>query len=100
MARPSDYVPTEEELPVRKAEAEVRKAEAEANKEVAVEEAPDRWILRIGVAMLGLIALAVVGGVLALKFHDSGTSIPDSLIAIGAGALGALAGILTPAFRK
>lgn len=81
-------------------EAQAHVAQADAKRTEVQGDTPDKPIVRIGVILLGLIVLAVVGGVLALSFHDSALKAPESLIAIGAGALGALAGILTPAVRK
>lgn len=81
-------------------EAQAHVTQADAKKREVEAGTPDKAIVRIGVVLLGLIVLAVVGGVLALAFHDSALNAPESLIAIGAGALGALAGILTPAVRK
>ena len=56
----------------------------------------DTWIYRIVVLVLGLAILAVIAGALVLKVIDSATGIPDVLVAIGTGALGALAGLLAP----
>ena len=56
----------------------------------------DAWIYRIVVLVLGLAILAVITGALVLKVIDATTGIPDVLVAIGTGALGALAGLLAP----
>ena len=56
----------------------------------------DKWIYRIVVLVLGAAILAVVAGTLVLKVIDSAIGIPDVLVAIGTGALGALAGLLAP----
>ena len=57
----------------------------------------DVWIYRIVVALLGLSILGVVGGSIALR--AMGVAVPDSLVAIGTGALGAMAGLLSPLSR-
>jgi hypothetical protein len=54
-------------------------------------------IYRIVVALLGLSILGVVGGSIALR--AMGVDVPDSLVAIGTGALGAMAGLLSPLSR-
>lgn len=53
----------------------------------------DTWVVRFVVILLGLVALAVVigGAVLAAQDH----ALPGELIAIGAGASGALAAMLS-----
>jgi hypothetical protein len=56
----------------------------------------DRWIYRMAVMALGATMLAVVVSALVLKLNDSEAGIPDALVAIGSGALGALAGLMTP----
>jgi hypothetical protein len=56
----------------------------------------DPWIYRIIVLTLGI---AIIGSVIAatlLRLADSGTQIPDLLVAIGTGSIGALAGLLAP----
>jgi hypothetical protein len=56
----------------------------------------DVWIYRIVVLVLGAAILGVVASALLLKLIDNQTGIPDALVAIGTGALGALAGLLAP----
>jgi hypothetical protein len=63
----------------------------------ALEE--DRWIYRIVVTALGLIALLVVIGVFALRALDKSITIPDALVAIGSAAVAALAALLAPSPR-
>ncbi len=54
----------------------------------------DRFIYRIVVCALSLISLVAMVGALALTFFGKPT--PESAIALGSMALGALAGLLAP----
>ncbi len=54
----------------------------------------DTWIYRIVVSALGLIALAAVGGGIALV--AIGKTVPEILIALGSASVGAMAGLLAP----
>jgi hypothetical protein len=54
----------------------------------------DVWIYRTIVAALGLTMLCVVAGSFVLVLYDK--PIPDVLVAIGTGAIGAMAGLLAP----
>jgi len=59
----------------------------------------DVWIYRIVVGVLGLTVLLAVAGVIFLSSQSSkdwAYNIPDALVALGSGALGALAGVLAP----
>lgn len=59
----------------------------------------DVWIYRAVVMILGLTVLATVFGGLAivlLKSQDANLLLPDSIVAIGSAAVGALAGLLAP----
>lgn len=59
----------------------------------------DVWIYRIVVAVLGLTVLIAVSGSLFLASQSTkewAYAIPDVLVALGSGALGALAGLLAP----
>ena len=59
----------------------------------------DRWIYRIVVLALGIVAIiAILGAILLGAKTPSGTTIqiPDVLTALGAAAIGALAGLLAP----
>ncbi len=60
----------------------------------------DPWIYRIVVLSLGLAALGVVIGVIALKAIDKSITIPDALVAIGSAAVAALAALLVPGGRR
>ncbi len=60
----------------------------------------DPWIYRIVVLSLGLAAIGVVAGVIALKALDKTTTIPDALVAIGSAAVAALAALLIPGGRN
>lgn len=54
----------------------------------------DVWIYRMVVGALGLTVLAAVIGGIALAVIDK--AVPDVLVALGSGGLGALAGLLAP----
>lgn len=54
----------------------------------------DVWIYRIVVGALALAILGAVGGAILLGMN--GRTIPEVLLAIGSGAVGALAGLLAP----
>jgi hypothetical protein len=59
----------------------------------------DKWIYRIVVLALGLVAIiAIIGAIILSAKTPSGTTIqiPDVLTALGAAAIGALAGLLAP----
>lgn len=56
----------------------------------------DRWVYRIAISILGLTILSVVGGGLylaGLNMSGSSFSLPESIVALGATAIGALAGL-------
>lgn len=53
----------------------------------------DQSTVRLVIAVLGALALAVVIGGIVLAFDDK--SMPEALIAMGAGGAGAIAGILS-----
>lgn len=55
---------------------------------------PDTWIYRIVVISLGLAVLSCIIGAIVLS--ALGKPIPELLIALGSGAIGALAGLLAP----
>jgi hypothetical protein len=54
----------------------------------------DVWIYRIVVGGLSLAILLVLAAYVALA--ETGKPLPDALIAIGSGAIGALTGLLAP----
>ena len=59
----------------------------------------DRWTYRIVVLALGFVCVAAIIGAIYLSAITSGGStpkIPDVLTALGAAAIGALAGLLAP----
>ncbi|AZB08945.1 hypothetical protein EG344_09005 [Chryseobacterium sp. G0162] len=63
----------------------------------------DYWIYRIIVIMLGLAIIAIIAGLILLSFWSEGE--PDSQLVtifatISSGAIGALAGLLSPSPRK
>ena len=63
--------------------------------DLATEIDRDRWVYRVVVVSLGLAILIAAVGAVVLQYngHDS----PAILVAIGSGAIGALAGLLAPA---
>lgn len=68
----------------------------------------DVWIYRMAVGTIGSVALiAMIGAIYTINPIASGTIRPDTtplltaLVSVGSGAIGALAGLLTPiAFRR
>jgi hypothetical protein len=54
----------------------------------------DVWIYRAIILMLGLTMLTVVAASTVLVLYDK--TVPDVLVAIGTGVIGALAGLLAP----
>jgi hypothetical protein len=63
----------------------------------------DRWTYRIVVLALGIVCVSAIGGAIYLSAiaSPSGTpKIPDVLTALGAAAIGALAGLLAPSPGK
>lgn len=61
---------------------------------IDAEPIPDTWIYRIVVLSLGLAVLSCIIGAIVLS--ALGKAIPELLIALGSGAIGALAGLLAP----
>ena len=63
----------------------------------------DRWTYRIVVLALGIVCVSAIGGAIYLSAIASDgrpPNIPDVLTALGAAAIGALAGLLAPAPGK
>lgn len=59
----------------------------------------DRWIYRIVVGALGLVSLTAAAGAIyltAMAGPEGKLQIPDVLTALGAAAIGAMAGLLAP----
>lgn len=57
----------------------------------------DVWTYRFVVIALGLVCIAAIGGAIYLSARASGPiNVPDTLTALGATAIGALAGLLAP----
>jgi uncharacterized integral membrane protein len=57
----------------------------------------DRWVYRMVVGALGLVAVGAVLGAIILAARSGTTvTIPDVITALGSAAIGALAGILVP----
>jgi hypothetical protein len=70
------------------------KAAAVAAKEQTPEYFSDPWVYRI---VVGALSLTVLGVLLAYVYLDTiGRNSPEALVAIGAGALGGLTGLLAP----
>ena len=61
--------------------------------------ANDVWIYRAVVVVLGITVIATVLGGLTIVLYlhaDANAKLPDSIVAIGSAAVGALAGLLAP----
>ena len=58
----------------------------------------DVWIYRIVVVGLALVIVTAMGGAIALSAY--GKAIPETVTALGSGALGAMAGLLVPSPAK
>ena len=58
----------------------------------------DRWTYRLVVGALGVVAIAAILGAIYLSTFST-PQIPDVLTALGAAAIGALAGLLAPSPR-
>ncbi|MCK4793527.1 MAG: hypothetical protein KAV87_57895 [Desulfobacteraceae bacterium] len=56
--------------------------------------ASDRWTFRWAILILGLVVLLTIVALWVLS--AKGQIIPDGLVAIGSGAAGGIAGLLTP----
>jgi hypothetical protein len=59
-------------------------------------EVPNTLVYQITVVVLGLSVLLVIGAQLWITLDEGADAIPEGLIAIGAAAIGALAGLLAP----
>ena len=62
----------------------------------------DNWIYRLVVIFLGVSAVATVIGGIIIAIKSTGTAkleLPQGIVAIGAAAVGALAGLLAPSPR-
>lgn len=81
----------------------INPVEAIKNVEIRNPKETDYWIYRIIVIMLGLAIIAIIAGLILLSFWSEGE--PDSQLVtifatISSGAIGALAGLLSPSPRK
>jgi hypothetical protein len=74
--------------------ARVKEDPAKAIAGLATPLQSDVWIYRIVVGALALAILSAVGGAILLAMN--GRPVPEVLLAIGSGAVGALAGLLAP----
>ncbi|AKF87416.1 hypothetical protein MFUL124B02_42510 [Myxococcus fulvus 124B02] len=61
--------------------------------------ATDRWIYRLVVIFLGIVALTSLLGGVVLTYFEPEQSMPQMLVALGSTAVGALAGLLVPSPR-
>jgi len=75
----------------------VSEAEVEARHRT---EIPDTFVYRATVIVLGVTVVTVVVAQFTLALQGDPARIPDGLIAIGAAAIGALAGLLAPTPAK
>ncbi|MGH3102878.1 MAG: hypothetical protein ACRDN6_02120 [Gaiellaceae bacterium] len=73
---------------------EVRRDPAGTLQRLAAPLESDFWIYRMVVTVLGLTMLSVVAASTLIVLKDK--PIPDILVAVGTGAVGALAGLLAP----
>src|SRR3990172_8732735 len=74
--------------------ARVKEDPAKAIADLAAPLQTDVWSYRIVVGGLALAILSAVGGAILLAMN--GRPVPEVLLAIGSGAVGALAGLLAP----
>lgn len=75
--------------------ARVREDPAKAIAGLATPLQSDVWIYRIVVSALALAVLGTLAGSVILALQSR--PVPDVLLAIGSGSIGALAGLLAPA---
>lgn len=78
--------------------------EAIKNVEIRNPKDTDYWIYRIIVLMLGLAVIGIIAGLILIAYWNDGASKDNQLVTIFAtissGAIGALAGLLSPTPRK
>lgn len=82
-----------------KPEETLRKLAAQATKDLPPPAlVRDPWIYRIVVGALGIVSIVAIGGAvfLSARSFDGTMQIPDVVTALGAAAIGALAGLLAP----
>jgi len=60
----------------------------------------DVWIYRIVVGVLGIAVLGTVAGSIYLATLGQDRKVPEVVVAMGSAAVGALAGLLTPARKS
>lgn len=77
-------------------QAEVRKDPVETLERLSRPLESDLWIYRIVVGTLSFSILAVIIATTVIVLTQEPVEIPDVLVAIGTGAIGALAGLLAP----
>ena len=77
-------------------QAEVRKDPVEALERLSRPLENDYWIYRIVVGSLALSIFAVIVATTLIVLTQDDVQIPDVLVALGTGAIGALAGLLAP----
>ena len=78
--------------------------EAIKNVEIRNPKDTDHWIYRIIVLMLGLAVIGIIAGLILIAYWNDGSAKDNLLVTIFAtissGAIGALAGLLSPTPRK
>ncbi|MDZ4263134.1 MAG: hypothetical protein U1B30_12495 [Pseudomonadota bacterium] len=60
--------------------------------------ASDRWTFRWAIWILGIVVVIAIGTIGGLAAHS--LPVPEGLVAIGSGAAGGIAGLLTPSKGK
>lgn len=76
-------------------EAVLRQLAREVTRDTPTAE-NDPWLYRMVVLIIGLTALVAVLGAVVIVASGRSDRVPDILTALGSGAIGALAGFLTP----
>jgi hypothetical protein len=77
-------------------QAEVRKDPVETLERLSRPLENDFWIYRVVVGSLALSILGVIVATTLIVMTQDQVQIPDILVAIGTGSIGALAGLLAP----
>jgi hypothetical protein len=75
-------------------EGVLRELAREVTRDVTSDQDP--WLYRMIVLIIGLTALIAVVGAVVISASGPDRQVPDILTALGSGAIGALAGFLTP----
>ena len=75
-----------------------RPANAPESAAVKADAFNDRWIYRMTVGILGAVMLIGCVGAIILQSNDK--EVPDMLLSLGSGAVGALAGLIAPSLTS